>query len=167
LVLPPARSHNVDGGDAGDGHRKLSGIRWSCSNLTQAARLDTSKTFSLFRKGQIIMAISQTDQTMQGYLEALRHHDDFAKYFSDDVEAILEGTEQHYRGREPVRQWIEAAHSLGEVKLLRYFTAEGYAAGEFEFIRQDGVAVPYTVIYDLKDEMITSLRLYFTGPIQT
>jgi hypothetical protein len=113
------------------------------------------------------MAISQTEQTMQGYLEALRHHDDFAKYFSDDVEAILEGTEQHYYGREPVRQWIEAAHSLGEVKLLRHFIADGHAAGEFEFIRQDGVAVPYTVIYDLKDDMITSLRLYFTGPIQT
>jgi hypothetical protein len=113
------------------------------------------------------MSVSRAQQTMQAYADDLLQHGNFAQHFSDDVEAILEGADQRYQGRDMVRQWIEGAHSLGEIKVRNLFTGEVHAAGEFDFVRKDGVVVPYTVIYDLTDGKITALRLYFTGPIQT
>lgn len=112
------------------------------------------------------MAIA-TQQTMQGYMDALLSHGDFAQYFSDDVVCTVEGTDQRYQGREAVRQWIEGAHSLGEVRLRgEPFLTETHAVAEADFVRRDGKVVPYSVIYDLADARITALRLYFTGPVQ-
>ena len=115
------------------------------------------------------MSVSQTQQSMQAYSDALLQHSGFAEYLSDDVVAKLEGVPgaaQEYQGRDAVAQWINAAHSLGEVKLRTMFSGEGHAAGEFDFVRKDGVAVPYSVIYDLANGKITELNLYFTGPLQ-
>jgi hypothetical protein len=113
------------------------------------------------------MSIMDTQSTMQAYSDALLGHGDFAQYLSEEVVATLEGVDpQIFRGREAVRGWIEAAHSLGEVKARDLFACERHAAGEFEFVRKDGVVVPYSVIYDVADGQITALRLFFTGPVQ-
>lgn len=107
-----------------------------------------------------------TQQTMQAYAEALLAHGDYAQHFSEDVVSRVEGTDQRFEGREAVRQWIEGAHSLGEVRVRTMFVGEENAALEADFIRKDGVAIPYSVIYELAGDKITALRLYFTGPVQ-
>ena len=112
------------------------------------------------------MSVSQTQQTMQSYAEAILKHSRFDQYFSDNVVAVVEGANQRYDGRDAVQQWIDGAHSLGEIKMRTLFAGEGHAAGEFDFVREDGVTVPYSVIYDLSDGKITALRLYFTGSLQ-
>ena len=114
-------------------------------------------------------SVSQTQttaQTMNAYAEELLRHGDFAQYFTDDVVCTVEGTDQTYHGREAVRQWIDAAHSLGEVRVRNMFVGEGHATIEADFVRTDTVSVPYSVIYELADGQITALRLYFTGPVQ-
>jgi hypothetical protein len=115
------------------------------------------------------MSVEQTQQAIQAYGEALLNHGDFAHYFSDDVLCTvegIEGTAQRYQGRDAVQRWINAAHALGEIRLTSSFAGEGHAAIDAEFVRKDGVVVPYAVIYDLTDGKITALRLYFTGPVQ-
>lgn len=112
------------------------------------------------------LSLEQTNQTMQAYGEALLNHGDFAQHFSDDVTCNLEGTDQRYQGRDAVQGWISSAHALGEIKMRSLFAGEGHAAVEADFIRKDGTAVPYAVVYDLADGKITALRLYFTGPVQ-
>ena len=114
----------------------------------------------------MVMSVEQTQQTMQAYGNALVGHGDFAQYFGDDVVCTIEGTDQPYQGREAVRGWITAAHSLGEIKLRSLFAGEEHAAVEADFIRTDGHHVPYAVIYDLAYGKIAALRLYFTGPVQ-
>jgi hypothetical protein len=118
------------------------------------------------REDHMRMTMQQTQQVVDGYLDALLTHRDFASYFSDDVVVALEGTDQRFTGRDTARDWIVAAHSLGEVKLRSQFTGEGHAAAEAEFIRKDGGSIPYAVIYDLAGGKITALRLYFTAPVQ-
>jgi hypothetical protein len=108
----------------------------------------------------------EAQRTMQAYTDALLGQGDYGQYFSDDVVATLEGIEpQRFQGRDAVRGWIDGAHALGEVKMRRVFAGEDHAAGDFEFVRNDGVSVPYAVTYDLADGRITALRLYFTGPV--
>ena len=43
---------------------------------------------------------------------------------------------------------------------------ETHAVAEAEFVRTDGILVPYSVIYDVAAAKITALRVYFTGPVQ-
>jgi hypothetical protein len=97
----------------------------------------------------MVLSLPTEQQVLQRYLEVLAAHGDFAEYFSQDVVAVYEGIEsQRFEGREAVTRWIEGAHAL-----------------EFRFVRNDGVGVPYSVIYDVADGKITALRLFFTGPI--
>jgi hypothetical protein len=110
--------------------------------------------------------MASVEQTMQAYVHDLLNHGDYARHFSDDVVVAVLGTDQRYHGREAARQWIEGAHALGEIKLRHTFTGEEHAAAEAEFVRKDGIAVPYSVIYDVAAGKITALRLYFTGPVQ-
>jgi hypothetical protein len=115
----------------------------------------------------MVVSIAETQQLMDAYGEALLSHGDYAQYFSDDVVAVLEGIEpQRFEGREAVTQWIEGAHALGEIKFRSLFACEAHAAAELDFVRKDGVAVPYAVTYDIAAGKITALRLFFTGPVQ-
>lgn len=114
----------------------------------------------------MVVSVVDTREILQGYLDELTEHKDFAKFFTEDVTAKLEGiTPQYFRGKEQVREWILGAHALGQMKVVDAFGCQTQAAAEFEFIRKDGVTVPYTVIYDFRDEKISALRLFFTGPI--
>ena len=112
-------------------------------------------------------SMRDAQQTMEAYVRDLLNHGDYARHFSDDVGVEVQGTPQRYEGREAVRQWIDSAHAFGEAKVRDLFTSERHAAAEAEFIRRDGVSIPYSVIYDLADGKITALRLYFTGPLQS
>ena len=116
-------------------------------------------------------------QVMQGYLDALfKRAGDYSDYFADDVVASMEGTGQRAEGRQAVVQFIKNLHrgafdAHAELKNLlvddRKAAIEadfaGTHTGEFAGVRATGrtVRVPYSVVYDLRDDKITRLRMYF------
>ena len=112
------------------------------------------------------MALQETRQALEQYLQALTSHDDFGEYFNDNVVVTFAGTDQRAEGREAATQLIVAAHELGDIRMGDVFVSERHAAAEADFIRRDGVTVPYAVIYDLDAGKITGLRIYMTGPVQ-
>jgi steroid delta-isomerase-like uncharacterized protein len=115
-------------------------------------------------------------KVMQEYLEALARRDDFPAYFTDDVVATFEGTDQRAEGREAAGQLIRYVHQNAfdaRMELKNLLAGEGQAAieadfagthtGEFAGIPATGraVRVPYAVIYDLRGDKISALRIYF------
>ena len=115
-------------------------------------------------------------KVMQEYLDALGKRADYPVYFTDDVVATLEGTDQRAVGREAAGQLIRFIHegafdARPEVKNL--LVDDGGAAleadfagthtGEFAGIPPTGraVRVPYSVVYDLRGDKISALRIYF------
>ena len=115
-------------------------------------------------------------QVMQDYLDALIKRDDFPAYFTDDVVATFEGTDQRADGRDAAAQLIRYVHEGAfdaRMELKNLLTQEGKAAieadftgthtGEFAGIPPTGraVRVPYSVIYDLRGDRISALRIYF------
>jgi hypothetical protein len=112
------------------------------------------------------MSLTDTRQTMNAYVHDLLNHGAYERHFSDNVVVEVCGTDQRYSGREAAKAWIEGAHALGEIRVRDTFMGEDHAVAEAEFIRKDGISVPYSVIYDLAVGKITALRLYFTGPVQ-
>ena len=114
----------------------------------------------------MVMTMTPTEGLLRAYSDALLTHRDFARYFTPDVVAVLEGIEpQRFEGREAVRSWIEGTHALGQIRPRLVYSCGEHAGSEWEFIRKDGVVVPYTVTYDIRDGQISALRLFFTGSI--
>ena len=114
----------------------------------------------------MVVTIRPTDEVMRDYTDALISHGDFAAYFTPDVVAVMEGPEpQRFEGREAVRRWIEGAHALGEIRPRAMFSCAEHVGSEWEFVRRDGVVVPYSVSYDVRGGLISALRLFFTAPI--
>jgi hypothetical protein len=112
------------------------------------------------------MALTDTQQTMDAYFRDLINRGDYSRHYSDDVAVEVRGTDQRYRGREAAKNWIEGIHAFGDIKVRNTFMGETHAVAEAEFVRKDGITVPYSVIYDVAEGKITALRLYFTGPVQ-
>lgn len=115
-------------------------------------------------------------QVMQDYLDALVKRADFPAYFTDDVVATFEGTDQYADGREAAEQLIRYVHEGAfdaQMELKNLLTDDGKAAieadfvgthvGEFASIPATGraVRVPYSVVYDLSGGKISALRIYF------
>ena len=115
-------------------------------------------------------------KVMQEYIDALVKRADYPIYFTDDVVATFEGTDQRAVGREAAGQLIRYVHegafdARPEVKNL--LVDDGKAAieadfvgthtGEFAGIQPTGraVRVPYSVVYDLRGDKISGLRIYF------
>ena len=115
-------------------------------------------------------------QVMQDYLDALVKRADYPRYFTEDVVATFEGTDQRAEGREAAGQRIWYVHqgafdAKPEVKCLLVDGGKaaieadfvGTHTGEFAGIQPTGrtVKVPYSVVYDLRDGQISALRIYF------
>jgi len=115
-------------------------------------------------------------QVMQDYLDALVKRADYPAYFTDDVVATFEGTDQRADGRDAAAQLIRYVHEGAfdaRMELKNLLTDEGKAAieadfagthtGEFAGIpaTSRAVRVPYSVIYDLRGDRISALRIYF------
>jgi predicted ester cyclase len=115
-------------------------------------------------------------QVMQGYLEALAGRGDFPACFTDDVIASFEGTDQTAVGRDRAGRLIRYMHENAfdaRAELKNLLVDEGKAAieadfvgthtGEFAGIQPTGrsVRVPYSVVYDLRGDKISGLRIYF------
>ena len=113
---------------------------------------------------------------MQEYLDALVRRADYLRYYSDDVVVTFEGTDQRAEGREAGGQLIRYVHegAFDAKPELKSLLVDGSRAaieadfvgthtGEFAGIQPTGrtVKVPYSAVYDLHDDHITALRIYF------
>lgn len=120
--------------------------------------------------------MSAERQVMQDYIDALVKRADFAGYFTDDVVATLEGTDQRAEGRQAAEQLIRYMHEGAfdaRPELKNLLTDTGKAAieadfagthtGEFAGIQASGraVRIPYSVVYDIRGDRISALRIYF------
>jgi steroid delta-isomerase-like uncharacterized protein len=120
--------------------------------------------------------MSTEHQVMQDYLDTLVKRADFLAYFTSDVVATFEGTDQRADGREAAGQLIRYVHEIAfdaRMELKNLLTDDGKAAieadfvgthtGEFAGIPATGraVRVPYSVVYDLSGGQISALRIYF------
>jgi predicted ester cyclase len=112
---------------------------------------------------------------MQHYLDALIKRGDFSQYFTDDVAATVEGTDQRADGREAAEHLIRFFHEKAfdarpELKTLLVdqnnaaIEADfaGTHTGEFAGVQPTGreVRVPYSVVYGLRDGQIRYLHIY-------
>jgi predicted ester cyclase len=115
-------------------------------------------------------------QAMQDYLDSLVKRADFTAYYTDDVVASFEGTDQRATGREAAGQLIRYVHEGAfdaAMELKSLLVDAGKAAIEADFVgthiaefagvQATGrrVRVPYSVVYDLRDDRISALRIYF------
>ena len=122
------------------------------------------------------MTTEQTRKTMEGYAEALLSSGDFARYLAEDVTVRFMGTDRVVCGREAARGLITFVHEVAfrtdvQIKALvcdgvrAAIEAEfvGTHIGEFEGVPAShrAVRLPYSVGYDVENERITNLRLYF------
>ena len=100
---------------------------------------------------------------------------DYGQYFTDDVVVTVEGSDQRAEGREAGEQLIRYMHEKAfdaRPELKNLLVDEGKAAieadftgthtGEFAGVAPTGraVRVPYSVIYDLRGDQISKLRIY-------
>ena len=114
-------------------------------------------------------------QVMQDYLDTLVKRGDFPAYFTEDVVATFEGTDQRADGRDAAARLIRYVHEGAfdaRMELKNLLTDDGKAAieadfagthtGEFADIQPTGrkVRVPYAVLYDLRGDQISHLRIY-------
>lgn len=112
---------------------------------------------------------------MEEYLDTLVKRADFPSYFTEDVVATVEGTAQRADGREAAGQLIRYMHEGAfdaRVELKNLLTDDGKAAIEADFVGTHiaefagiqptgrAVRVPYSVVYDLRDDLISALRIY-------
>ena len=115
-------------------------------------------------------------QVMQDYLDAIVKRADFPAYFTDDVVATFEGTDQRANGREAAGQLIRYVHESAfdaRMELKNLLVDDGKAAIEADFVgthtgefagiqaTSRAVRVPYSVVYDLRGDQISALRIYF------
>ncbi len=114
-------------------------------------------------------------KTMQQYLDALTARADYGQYVTEDVVVTVEGSDQRAEGREAGEQLIRYMHETAfdaRPELKNLLVDEGKAAieadftgthtGEFAGVAPTGraVRVPYSVIYDLRGDQISKLRIY-------
>jgi predicted ester cyclase len=119
--------------------------------------------------------MSDQREVMQHYLDALVKRGDFSQYFTHDIVVTVEGTDQRADRREAAEQLIRFFHEKAfdarpELKTL--LVDQGKAAieadfvgthtGEFAGIQPTGrdIRVPYAVVYDLREDQISRLRIY-------
>jgi predicted ester cyclase len=115
-------------------------------------------------------------QVMQDYIDTLVKRGDYTVYFADDIVASFEGTDQTAVGRDRAGQLIRYVHEVAfdaRPELKNLLVDDGKAAleadfagthtGEFAGIQPTGrtVRVPYSVVYDLRGDKISGLRIYF------
>ncbi len=115
-------------------------------------------------------------QIMQHYVDDLIKRADFGQYYTDDVVLTVEGTDQRAVGREAAEQLIRDLHqnAFDARPELKNLLVDGDKAaieadfagthtGEFAGVAPTGraVRVPYSVVYDLRGDQVSALRIYF------
>jgi predicted ester cyclase len=121
------------------------------------------------------MSADRVRNTMHDYVEALLARDDFARFFADDMQFEVVGTDQRSEGAAAAEQAIRFLHEiafdahpeLGNVLVDDHGAAAeatfvGTHIAEFAGVAATGadVRVPYSVFYDVDGDRITALRIY-------
>jgi ketosteroid isomerase-like protein len=122
------------------------------------------------------MSTSDTQNTMNDYLEALVQGGDFGSFFADDVVWTTMETGDEIRGRDQVVGFIAGLHSQmfdASPELVNLVCGDGVAMieavfaarhiGDFAGIEPTGIEVriPYSISYDIAGGKIAALRAYF------
>jgi predicted ester cyclase len=121
------------------------------------------------------MSAEQVRETLRQYLEVLLARGSYGRFFDDDTEFVLMGTDQPTRGAEAAEQTIRYLHETAfdaEPEFTSLVVDEHGAAAEAVFIGThigdfsgvsatgNSVRVPYSVFYDVDGDKIKSLRIY-------
>jgi len=121
------------------------------------------------------MPENSTSAIIRSYMDAIIARADFATYLDDDVTFEIVGTTVAARGRDAVRELTTSLHTQAfdaTVKVKTLIADEGQAVLEAEFIGTHAgdflgmaatgksVNVPYCVVYDVRADKITALRIY-------
>jgi predicted ester cyclase len=121
------------------------------------------------------MPAEQIRETVQKYLEVLLARGEYGRFFDDDIEFALMGTDQQTRGAQAAEQTIRFLHETAfdaEPELTKLVVDDGGAAaealfvgthtGDFSGVSATGnpVRVPYSVFYDVEADKIKALRIY-------
>jgi len=121
------------------------------------------------------MSAEQVRETVQQYLEVLLARGDYGRFFDDDVEFALMGTEQQTQGAQAAEQTIRFLHETAfdaAPEFTHLVVDDGGAAAEAVFIGThigdfsgvsatgNSVRVPYSVFYDVEADKIKALRIY-------
>jgi predicted ester cyclase len=125
------------------------------------------------------MSTVEVRAALEAYVDALVARADFARFFTDDVQASIVGTPQQATGPDAVEQMIRFMHEVAfdaRPELKNMLVDDGKAAVEADFVgvhvgefagiaaTRSSVRVPYSVIYDLNGDRISGLRIYM--PLQ-
>jgi|tagenome__1003787_1003787.scaffolds.fasta_scaffold20384936_2 steroid delta-isomerase-like uncharacterized protein len=121
------------------------------------------------------MAHDQTRATMDAYVTAVVERGDFAQFFAPDVVWTTVETGEVIRGRDAVRDYIVAMHTVlfdahpepvgmlvGDDHAVLEAVFVGTHEAEFAGVPATGrpVRVPYALIYRVRDGLISDLRAY-------
>jgi predicted ester cyclase len=121
------------------------------------------------------MSAERVREILQQYVEVLLARGDYGRFFDDNVEFALMGTEQQARGAQATEQTIRFLHetAFDAAPEFTHLVADergaaaeavfvGTHTGEFSGISATGnsVRVPYSVFYDVGADKITALRVY-------
>ena len=121
------------------------------------------------------MSAAQVRETLQQYVEVLLARGDYGRFFDDDIEFALMGTDQQSRGAQAAEQTIRFLHETAfdaEPEIANLVVDDHGAAaeaffvgthtGEFSGVGASGksVRVPYSVFYDVDADKIKALRIY-------
>jgi predicted ester cyclase len=121
------------------------------------------------------MSAERARQILQQYAEALLARGDYARFFAEDVEFSVIGTDQRAHGRNDVERAIRFLHETAFDARPEFKTVvveEHAAAIEADFVGTHtadfageaatgrSVRVPYSVFYDLGADKIKGLRIY-------
>jgi predicted ester cyclase len=122
------------------------------------------------------MSVERTQATMTAYFQDLLGGGRYARHFSDDLVVTLMWTDQVLKRRDAAQQMINYLHQqafaarpvlknslVGEGQAVAEADFVGKRSGEFAGVAASGkdVNMPYCVAYDLNEDKITALRLYF------
>ena len=119
-------------------------------------------------------------QMMKHYLDALAKRAGYGQYFTDNVVLTAVGTDQRAVGRQAAGQQMRDMHERAfdaRIEVKNLLVDEDKAAveadfagthiGEFAGIAPTGrtVRVPYSVVFDLRGDQISELRIYFPASV--
>ena len=121
------------------------------------------------------MSAAQVRETLEQYVEVLLARGDYGRFFDDDTEFALMGTDQQSRGAQAAEQTIRFLHETAfdaEPEFANLVVDDHGAAaeavfvgthiGDFSGVSATGnrVRVPYSVFYDVDADKIKALRIY-------
>jgi steroid delta-isomerase-like uncharacterized protein len=121
------------------------------------------------------MTQDQTRATMDAYVAAIVSRGDFAQYFAPDVRWTTTETGDVVQGREAVRDYIVAMHTVlfdAHPEPVGMYLCDDHAVLEAVFVGTHqaefagvpatgrAVRVPYALVYHVEDGLITELRAY-------